>query len=205
MESVNQRKQHIIDATLKTLKAYPIEQVSVRKIAQTAGLTTGAIYHFYKSKDDLIFDAMQQSLYFTASLYDKVEQDEQAYKGKSLLAEINKQVELRIRKSDQQKLHIQIVSDVIKKNDHLTIAYKQAYERMMEAVSKLFSKSFEIDQTMCQKSMASILIAAIDGIALQQGLDVLPENLDDMIETFIQFFNESIPVYLKNHSDCKVK
>lgn len=205
MESVNQRKQHIIDATLKTLKAYPIEQVSVRKIAHTAGLTTGAIYHFYKSKDDLIFDAMQQSLYFTASLYDKVEQDEQAYKGKSLLAEINKQVELRIRKSDQQKLHIQIVSDVIKKNDHLTIAYKQAYERMMEAVSKLFSKSFEIDQTMCQKSMASILIAAIDGIALQQGLDVLPENLDDMIETFIQFFNESIPVYLKNHSDCKVK
>lgn len=205
MESVNQRKQHIIDATLKTLKAYPIELVSVRKIAHTAGLTTGAIYHFYKSKDDLIFDAMQQSLYFTASLYDKVEQDEQAYKGKSLLAEINKQVELRIRKSDQQKLHIQIVSDVIKKNDHLTIAYKQAYERMMEAVSKLFSKSFEIDQTMCQKSMASILIAAIDGIALQQGLDVLPENLDDMIETFIQFFNESIPVYLKNHSDCKVK
>lgn len=205
MESVNQRKQHIIDATLKTLKTYPIEQVSVRKIAHTAGLTTGAIYHFYKNKDDLIFDAMQQSLYFTSSLYDKVEQDEQAYKGKSLLAEINKQVELRIRKSDQQKLHIQIVSDVIKKNDHLTIAYKQAYERMMEAVSKLFSKSFEIDQTMCQKSMASILIAAIDGIALQQGLDVLPENLDDMIETFIQFFNESIPVYLKNHSDCKVK
>ncbi|MDY0138488.1 MAG: TetR family transcriptional regulator [Candidatus Izemoplasmatales bacterium] len=202
MEEINKRKQHIIDSAILTLKELPIDQVSVRKIAKKAGLTTGAIYHFYNSKDDLIFDCMQQSLYFTSNLYRRVEEGKYQLKGKDLLDEINRQVEQRIRKIEEQKLHIQIISDVIKKDDDLKKEYVKNYRRMIDVVSKLFSEAFTIEESICQKSVASILIAAIDGIALQQALDVLPENIDSIIKTYINFFNESIPEYLKKHSEC---
>jgi AcrR family transcriptional regulator len=202
MEENNKRKQRIIDAAIATLKEFPIDRVSVRNIAKKAGLTTGAIYHFYKSKDDLIFDAMQQSLYFTNNLYHKIEKDGHKLKGKSLIEEINKQVEQRIRKIDEQKLHIQIISDVIKKDDALKQEYIKNYQLMIDVVSKLFSDAYEIEESKCQKSVASILIAAIDGIALQQALGVLPGSVDETIETYIHFFNESIPNYLSKFQSC---
>lgn len=202
MEEMNKKKQRIIDAAIDTLKDFPIDQVSVRKIAKKAGLTTGAIYHFYKSKDDLIFDAMQQSLYFTNQLYREVEKDGHQLKGDALVNKINEQVEKRIRKIEEQKLHIQIISDVIKKDSILKQEYIQNYQMMIDVVSKLFSDAYELNEGKCQKSIASILIAAIDGIALQQALGVLPEGLDDMIETYIEFFNESIPTYIKKHQKC---
>jgi len=205
MEEINKRKQHIINAAIQTLKELPINQVSVRKIAQRANLTTGAIYHFYKSKEDLIFDAMQQSLYFTNALYRQVEEGGHQLKGADLLKEINNQVEKRIRKIEEQKLHIQIISDIIKKDGILKHEYEKNYQMMIDVVSKLFSDAFEIDQSRCQKSVASILIAAIDGIALQQALGVLPESLDDMIKTYINFFNESIPLYLEKYQNCSKK
>ncbi len=205
MEEINQRKQHIINAAIETLKELPIDKVSVRNIAKRAGLTTGAIYHFYDSKDDLIFDAMQQSLYFTTALYKQVERAEHKLKGQALLDEINKQVEQRIKKIEEQKLHIQIISDVIKKDNQLKKEYQENYKMMIDVVSKLFAEAFEIEESKCQKSVASILIAAIDGIALQQALGVLPESLEDMNQTYIKFFNESIPAYLEKHQDCKHK
>ncbi len=205
MEQINQRKQRIIDATIKTLKEFPLDKVSMRTIAKNAGLTTGAIYHFYDSKDDLIFDAMQQSLYFTSDLYRQVEEGKHQLKGDALIKVINDQVERRIKKIDEQKLHIQIISDVIKKDDALKAEYQKNYTLMIDAVSKLFSDAFLIDESNCQKSVASILIAAIDGIALQQALGVLPEALDDMTQTYIKFFNESIPRYLNDHQECKNK
>lgn len=203
MEEINKRKQRIIDAAIDTLKTFPIDQVSVRKIADKAGLTTGAIYHFYKSKDDLIFDAMQQSLYFTNQLYSEVERDKHQLKGDALVDKINEQVEKRIRKIEEQKLHIQILSDVIKKDSILKQEYIHNYQMIIDIVSKLFSDAYALEESKCQKSVASILIAAIDGIALQQALGVLPEGLDDTIKTYIEFFNESIPIYLKQHQTCK--
>ena len=205
MEQINQRKQHIINAALDTLKELPLDQVSVRKIAKKAGLTTGAIYHFYHSKDDLIFDAMQQSLYFTDTLYQQVEKGQHQLRGRPLIVEINNHVEQRIKKIEEQKLHIQILSEIVKKDGALKEEYRKYYERMIDVVAKLFKDAFEIDESLCQKSVASILIAAIDGIALQQALDVLPEALEDMIQTYIKFFNESIPQYLEKHVECKSK
>ena len=68
MKEVSVRKQRIINAAIKVMQENPMEEVSVRKIATQAGLTTGAIYHHYKNKDELLFDVMKQSLQFTHRL-----------------------------------------------------------------------------------------------------------------------------------------
>jgi hypothetical protein len=49
------------------------------------------------------------------------------------------------------------------------------------------------------RAVASILIAALDGMAIQQSLDVLPEERDEMVETFVDFFLKSIPAYLNSN------
>ncbi len=50
-----------------------------------------------------------------------------------------------------------------------------------------------------KKAVASVLVMALDGFAIQQGLGVLPKKNREMIQVFIDFFSESIPAFLKKH------
>lgn len=203
MSKVNIRKQRIIDAVIEVLKENPIEETTVRKIANKAGLTTGAIYHHYKNKDELLFDVIKQSLQFTHRLAEAVKDGKDSKRGKELLSEIVSEVAKRLSKVDEQKLHIQLLSDMIVRKSAMKKKYQANYTDIISNTADLFEKSFEIENNEYKKAVAAILVAAMDGIAMQQALGVLPEDLEKMTATFTSFFTESIPVYLKEHKENK--
>ena len=201
MSEANKRKQRIIDAAIEVLKENSIEETTVRKIAARAGLTTGALYHHYKNKDELVFDVITQSLQFTHRLAETVKDEKGMKKGNELLSEIVSEVAKRLSKVDEQKLHIRLLNDVIVKNSSIKGKYQRNYCEIINNTANLFDKAFEIENDEYKRGVAAILVAAIDGIAMQQALEVLPEDLDQMIDTFILFFTESIPAFLKNHME----
>lgn len=199
----NFRKQKIIDATVEVLKEFPVEEVSMRKIAKQASVTTGSIYHHYKNKDELLFDVMKQTLLFTNKLYKAVEESDKEASKTELMDTINTEVRNRLKKVEEQKMHIHFFSDVVRKRSSITDEYQKNYINMINSTSELFGKTFDVQEDANKKSVASLLIAAMDGIAMQQALEVLPEDLDTMIDVFVSFFNESIPSYLSKHRDEK--
>ncbi|WP_312651397.1 TetR/AcrR family transcriptional regulator [Aminipila sp.] len=201
MSEVNKRKQRIIDAAIEVLKESSIEETTVRKIALKAGLTTGSLYHHYKNKDEIMFDVMKQSLQFTHKMVETVKDERIARKGKELLSEIVSEVTKRLSKIDEQKLHILLLSDVIVKDRPIKDKYQKNYLEIIKNTADLFGEAFEIQNNEYKKSVASILVAAVDGIAIQQALGVLPEDLNKMIDTFNAFFTESIPLFLENHME----
>ncbi|QHI71538.1 TetR/AcrR family transcriptional regulator [Aminipila terrae] len=198
MGEVNKRKQRIIDAAIEVLKESSIEETTVRKIALKAGLTTGSLYHHYKNKDEIMFDVMKQSLQFTHKMVGGVK-DEIPKKGKELLSEIVSEVSKRLSKIDEQKLHILLLSDVIARERPIKNKYLNNYSEIIKNTAHLFEEAFQIENNEYEKSVASILVAAVDGIAIQQALGVLPEDLNKTIDTFNAFFTESIPLFLQKH------
>lgn len=52
---LNEKKQHILDAAISVFIENGFEETSMRQIASAAGLTTGAIYHHFKNKDELFY------------------------------------------------------------------------------------------------------------------------------------------------------
>ena len=199
MSEINQRKQRIIDATIEVLKENSIEETTVRKIAAKAGLTTGALYHHYKNKDDILFDVITQSLQFTHKMVEEVRSDKSLKDSDRLLSEIVSNVAKRLSKVDEQKLHILLLTDVIARNREIKDKYQTNYTEIISNTANLFANAFGIENNEYKKAVATILIAAIDGIALQQALGVLPEEQERMIKIFNSFFTESIPLFLKNN------
>lgn len=195
--SVSKSKQKLIDATIKVLQDYSIQDISMRNIAKEAGVTTGSIYHHYKNKDELLLDVMEHSLHFTPKLYEITKKEGYQKTGPELLEEVNKQVEERIRKIEQQELHIQFFSNVLKRNPEFKDVYKDNYKKILESTSKLMLKSFEIETSKITPILSSILVAAIDGVAMQQSLNILPGDLDTYIEVFNDFFTKSLYKYLE--------
>lgn len=197
MRTLHPKKQIIVDAAVQVLKEHTIEETTVRKIAAQAGLTTGALYHHYKNKDEILFDVITQTLYFTNQMLDD-NKDHFVKKNKEdLLAGILTNLHYRLSDVDKQKLHLLLLTDVIAKNSGIMANYQTSYLESIESTAKLFLEVFEIENPEDNKALASILIAAIDGIAVQQALGVLPKTQDEMINTFLDFFMFSIQAYTK--------
>lgn len=199
MKEVTMRKQRIIDAAIAVMQQNPMEEVTVRKIAKEAGLTTGAIYHHYKNKDELLFDVIKQSLQFTHRLAESVK-NENHKKGSELLAEIVSEVGKRLSKSEEQKLYLLLLNDAIARNHPVRKKYEENYRAIIENTAELFEESFELKNEAYKRGVAALLVAAMDGIAIQQALGVLPDDQDKMTETFVTFFQESIPIFLRKHT-----
>lgn len=200
MKEVSMRKQRIINAAIQVMQENPMEEVSVRKIATQAGLTTGAIYHHYKNKDELLFDVIKQSLQFTHRLAESVK-NENHKKGRDLLEEIVSEVGKRLSKSEEQKLYILLLNDAIARNHPIRKKYEENYRAIIENTADLFEEAFELENETHKRGVAALLVAAMDGIAIQQALGVLPDSQEIITDTFVSFFRESIPVFLKNHKE----
>jgi AcrR family transcriptional regulator len=54
MEHVEDKRQAILDATLRLISENGFHGTAMAKIAQEAGVSTGSIYHYFDSKDELI-------------------------------------------------------------------------------------------------------------------------------------------------------
>ncbi|NFS27956.1 TetR/AcrR family transcriptional regulator [Clostridium botulinum] len=193
----NKRKLRIIDAAIKVFTNKSFEEVTMREIAATAGLTTGAIYYHYKSKDDLLYDVINHSIHF---IYRISEKDGTNLKNKDvLLSEIKNEVTIRLSKKDEQKLHLLLISYLISKNGELKEKYKENYNIIIDKVANMYIYTFGVENEKLKKSLASIFVAALDGMAIQYSLELLPQKQTDFIKVFNDFFAESIPLFMKRH------
>ena len=55
-----QRSRELIEATWAVVARVGVDNATVREIAQEAGCTTGALWHHFRNRDDLIGQAIDQ-------------------------------------------------------------------------------------------------------------------------------------------------
>lgn len=194
----NQKKQHILNAAINVFIENGFEKTSMRDIASAAGLTTGAIYHHFKNKDELFYYAVKEAMYFAQKLSEK-DESSNLKSNESMLNEISSKVRERMSKINEQRLLVLLVGYVLSKGGPLSVSLKQDYMEIINKVADMYFYAFGIENEDYKKSLAAILIAALDGVAMQYSLGVLKQEDQNFKDTFINFFAESIPAYMKKN------
>jgi len=59
-QTPDQRRQALMEATLRSLATHGAQKTSIRTICQEAGVSVGLINHYYRSKEALIADVYEQ-------------------------------------------------------------------------------------------------------------------------------------------------
>jgi len=193
----NDKKQQIIDAAIKVISNQGIDKTSVREIAAAAGITTGAIYYHYKNKEELFQDIVNESIHFSHRISEKY--TNKSIPQEDLLNTIVSEVCKRLEKDDEQKLHIALLSDIIANKSIINQQYIDNYKQIIKNTGDLYAPAFGVENEEYKYLISSILIASLDGMAIQQSLGVYPEDKEKMIATFNAFFTESIPAFLEKH------
>ena len=66
-EQKNTTKTQIKQAAIRQIEKFGIDKTSMRSIAAEANMTTGAIYYYYKNKQDLFDEIVTDSIHFVTS------------------------------------------------------------------------------------------------------------------------------------------
>lgn len=194
MDDISFGKNRILDGAIEVLRENPIEKATVRKIAQKAGLTTGAIYHHYKNKDELLFDVITRSLHFTKELTDNLDLNIGETR-EDLLEKIRYNLRNRLSKKEEQRLYLILLNDAIAKDTPIREKYCANYKENISNVERLLKEVSGHDFGARSEAMASILIALADGIAIQQALNVLPDAA--VIDLLLDFVESCVPDFLE--------
>lgn len=194
----NQKKQNILNAAINVFIEKGFEDASMRDIAAEAGLTTGAIYHHYKNKDELFYHAVKEAMYFAQKLSEK-DESSKIKSNESMLKEISNKVRERMSKVNEQRLFVLLISYVVSKGGRLGESFKQDYMEIIDKVADMYFYAFGVENEDYKKSLASILIAALDGVAMQYSLGILSQDDQKYKDTFISFFAESIPAFMRKN------
>lgn len=198
-EEIIDKKKQLLDAALHVFATQGFEKASMREIAANAGLTTGAIYYHYKNKDDLYYDAVKESAYFVHKLSEK-DKDSKVKSNQEMFEEISNNVRNRMSKEIEQRLLILLTAYAITKGGRIKEKYRLDYNEIIDKVAKLYFYALGVENEACQRRIASILVAALDGVALQYSLGVLDINDEEFKNTFVNFFAQSIPIYIRQFS-----
>ncbi|AUM96640.1 TPA: TetR/AcrR family transcriptional regulator [Clostridium botulinum] len=194
----NRKKQHILEAAIIKFTEKGFEKTSLREIASAAGLTTGAIYHHFKNKDELFYHAVKEAMYFAQKLSEK-DENSNLKSTENMLDEISNKVRERMSKINEQRLLVLLIGYVLSKGGALNESLKQDYNEIISKVANMYFFAFGIENEYYKKSLASILVAALDGVAMQYSLGVLKHEDQKFKDTFVNFFIESIPAFMQKN------
>lgn len=187
-------KLRIIQAAKRVISRSGIAGATMRAIAEEAGLSTGGIYHYYSSKEDILYEVMDESLSETLRIAEEAKGHKQSRE--ELIEEIFENIAKRFEKTDENRIQLYLAQEAIQGNSELKGKFMIKYQEWVCRTEELMQHMYGKTPTKYNKALSSLLIGAIDGVVMQLLLGANPAELEDILKVYHQILEEGIPKFL---------
>lgn len=191
----NNGKLKIIKAARTVISEQGIQGATIREIAEQAGVSTGAIYHYYDSKEAILYDVMDEGLgeikrIATVSIKNKKKLEE-------IIQEIFEGMQKRFKKDDESRLQFYLAHEAMLGDEELKQKFKKKYEDWINQVEDIFVQAYGAKRSPATKAVATWTMAGIDGIVLQILLRTDTIDLTHINQVLEFLLNKGFPHFLK--------
>ncbi|GLC29514.1 TetR/AcrR family transcriptional regulator [Clostridium omnivorum] len=187
-------KQKIIEAAKNVICKNGITGATIRTIAEEAGMSTGAIYHYYKSKEDILYDVMDKSLSEASRIAEKSHSKKQSRD--ELIEEIYENIAKRFNKNDENRVQFYLAQEAMLGNIELTEKFKFKYKEWIDHTVELIENMYGKHDNKYNRAFASLLIGAIDGIVMQLLLNSNITDDEELAEVYHHILKVGIPSFM---------
>ncbi|TCI56212.1 TetR/AcrR family transcriptional regulator [Exiguobacterium sp. SH5S13] len=192
-------KSRILAAARTVISRHGSNRATVRAIAEEAGMSTGAIYHYYKNKDDILYDLLDESLSDSTRIAKGIAKQEL---GKDKVKkEILQKTEERFKKDAENRLQYHFAHEILLGNQELQLKFKQKYKEWTFRIEEILINVYGLEDTRLNQALTSWLLGAIDGVILQYLLDVNDNDVEDMMEVFELLLEKGLPPFIQLLND----
>lgn len=193
------RKIKIIEAAQRLIAQKGVDKTSMREIAIEAGITTGAIYYYYDSKEELLYDVMDYATGVTTEIVKMRAQP--GAKPDEVLDEIARKITQRITNNHDWNLRFYLAQQAAMGDETLRERFAINYAAQIQRTADLFNFVFDTSSQPEDQYLAVLMVAALDGINFQQFIGVLPVDINEMARIYNEFFAYAVPIFQKNLKD----
>lgn len=158
-------------------------------------MTTGAIYHHYKNKEDLLYDLMNESLSVSSQIAKEMTSD--SYSKKRIKMEIARNTAERFHKDAENRLQYHFAHEVLLGNIDAQLKLKDKYAEWTKQIEQILIQLYGLEDTRLNNAFSSWLIASVDGVVLQYLLDVNENSIDEMMEVFNLLLEKGLPSFVE--------
>jgi len=187
-------KARIVDAAMEVISRNGISGASMRNIAEEAGVTTGAIYHHYKNKEDVLFDVMDERLSVSSKIADKSRLSECTRD--EIIDEIYENILHRFKKDAENRLQFYFAHEAMIGNNELKEKFNNKYSQWINKTEELIKYLYSDKSNKYNKALASLLIGAIDGVVMQYLLNANQVNIEEISKVYLLLLKEGIPNFM---------
>lgn len=191
----NDGHEKILQAAKRVISEKGINGATMRGIAEEAGLSTGAIYHYYKNKEEVLYDVMDFSLSESKRMAEKTKLSTNI---NEIIDEIGQKILVRFDKQVDNRLQYYLAQEAMLGNEELIEKFKNKYEEWINRTQELMGLLYNKEQSKYSKALASLLIGAIDGVVLQLLLGANVSTPEDISKVYNYLLKEGIPYLLEN-------
>ncbi|AOM82218.1 TetR/AcrR family transcriptional regulator [Salisediminibacterium beveridgei] len=188
-------KTKILDAARRVISQHGSKRATLRSIAEEAGMSTGAIYHYYRNKNEVLYDVLDESLSDSTRIAKEV--GKQDVDKDKLTKEIIKRTEERLRKDAENRLQHQFAHEVLSGNKDLQIKLHEKYTEWNEGIEEILKNLYGLEDPRLNKALSSWLLGAVDGVVLQILLEVNDNEVEDMMAIFELLLEDGLPHFIE--------
>lgn len=107
----------------------------MRSIAAEANMTTGAIYYYYKNKQDLFDEIVIDSIHFAHRIFHENEKEKITVD--SLFSDVEKEARIRFKRLQEEKLYLLLLSDAMKCDSEFSQKYTSGLKSILDQAATL--------------------------------------------------------------------
>ncbi len=188
------RKSEILETARKVINERGIQGATLRAIAEEAGVSTGAIYHYFKSKEEIMYAVMDESL----SVSTQIAADAiSTHKDKALvLNEIIENIYERFNKVEDNRIQFYLAKEAMMGDPELAEKFKFKYSEWIGHSKELIQFLYEKPEHPLDDAVASLLIGAVDGMVMQLLLGANVVSADEMGKVYAILLKEGLPNFI---------
>jgi len=180
-------KAEIIDAARKVLSQIGVNNMTLKAVADAASISKGALYYYYKTKDDILYDIMAQDNAHSREIAGKLIETNYNPDVENLKKEVTKGVLNRFIQLDKNKLNLYLQGEALQGNAELQKRYNEKYHEWINNIDGILSRIYGVKSTDITRTISTIALAAIEGICIQKALMDDIEGDEDLIGKIIMF------------------
>lgn len=180
-------RAEIIEAARKVLSRIGVRNMTLKTVADAASISKGALYYYYKTKDDILYDIMAQDNAHSREFAGKLIEEDHNLDVEDFKREITKGVLNRFVQLDKNKLNLYLQGEALQGNVELQRRYNDKYHEWINNIDGILSRIYGVESTEITRTLSTIALAAIEGICIQKALMDNLEGDEEFIGKIIMF------------------
>ncbi|EHL09108.1 transcriptional regulator, TetR family [Desulfitobacterium hafniense DP7] len=181
----------ILEAAQKIVSEKGVYNSSLRAIAEEAGVSTGTLYYYYKSKDLLLSDLMNHLMTGPQWLSHRIKS--RHLSSPEIIDNLMHIFRARIQNNQFPKLYLHLAQEAILGNKELCEVINHQTEDWIVHIEEILAELLNIPMGNTTRSLAVTLESISQGLIIQHLLGMTPNDEDlilDLIKKWItQYFH----------------